>query len=613
MVKAKNRKPKLDSDAIEGMAIRQIETYFERSMSVKTFLEKTDKGPFWDGYLHIYKNETKTNENFVGAIKVQSKGKTVATFSNDNFKYPVRRVDLEAYKKEGTLYFVTQITETEKKLFCRELTPLLISNILRAHKGTQYSSVLMYEVPDDLKLFEERLLVFKKDCEKQITAVATNAKTYTIDDLVSYGINNFSFTVPYRHIQENSLPEYLSSNEVYLYADIDSEHHTIVPIGDAPVKMTFKRMIVENISVGGKVYYYEYENELTRDHIIIRIGGIFEIIIPRDKDLNKMEIRYQKKATSLQGLIKEAEFVLDINKHQSITIGNHTINLIVRKGPHLYEQMLPKWKELDSVLNRLGLQTDIEIENLSKEDGQKLGMLVDIVGRGRKIKLKDFSTCVMNFNVSNINLLLWCYVNGNGECMMGNFFDNVSVKYKFTEDQILPSSIFSYLTSEQWAKVDNICYAKLLKSYQLHIIDNPYIMYMANCDCLNMLRALDDIDTNSNKYEKTANNIREILEWLKKEDGANSITYSLNLIQLNKRLGHISDDEKIWLHSIVDNEEFKAVFRAEASVLLDDYKRCLNLMKRFDLEAAKTFYRDPVSKWFTEEIESDLQKILKSK
>lgn len=611
MTKEKPRKPKLDSDDIEGMAIRQIETFFERSSMVKTYLEKTDKGPFWDGYLHIYKNATKTNENFIGAIKVQSKGKTVASFAKDKFSYPIRRVDLEAYKKEGTLYFVTQITETGKKLFYRELTPSLISNILRAHKGVEKPSVLMYVVPDDLKLVEQRLYVFKKDCEKQITAVTTNAKAYSMEELASRGIKKFTFTVPYKPVTETSLAEYLSSNEVYLYADIDPDHHTIVPIGGAPVRMNFIKSVEEDVSVGGKVYYHEYKNELTRDSIIIHIGDIVDITFPKDNDLKKAKIHYHKKATCLQGIIKEAEFILDICKNGSLKIGTQTVYVRDKKGPRLYEEMLPRWKELDAVLNMLGLQTDIDMENLSDEDGHKLDILVEMVGKGKRVKLEGLGSCIVKFEVSNIYILLWCHADESDGCMMGNFFDGTSVKCKFTEGQYLPSSIFSYLTIEQWSKVDNICYSKQLDSYKEHFVDNPYITQMANRDCLNMLHALDSIDRDSNKFEKTANNIREVLEWLKEKDAANSVTYTLNLMQLNKRLGVFTEDDTKWLRDVVENEELEPIEKAEASVLLDDYTTCMNQMKLFNSELSETFYRDPVSKWFTEEITMYLQQAIK--
>lgn len=167
----KNGKPDLNSDDIENYGIHEIEKYFLGHRRITANLTKCDKGQFWDGALFLYKDGGKVKENYVDRASVQSKGVTVKSIKSPKYSYSIDVKDLMAYMNEGTVYFVTQISPSERKLFYRLLTPTLCHNILRAHKGNTTAAVKMYAMPDDKEGFADLLEVFCNDCKKLATAV----------------------------------------------------------------------------------------------------------------------------------------------------------------------------------------------------------------------------------------------------------------------------------------------------------------------------------------------------------------------------------------------------------------------------------------------------------
>ena len=108
-----------------------------------------------------------------------------------NFTYPIKMTDLNGYLHEGTYYIVVQETNTDSKIFYRELTPIVVRNIIRAHKGQNSVNVVMFQFPETIKEAETNLRQFMTDCIRQ-TSFA-DAEPFTFKDLKSHGITSFFF------------------------------------------------------------------------------------------------------------------------------------------------------------------------------------------------------------------------------------------------------------------------------------------------------------------------------------------------------------------------------------------------------------------------------------
>lgn len=96
----------------------------------------------WDGYIYIYKYNTKhrANEDFVEKIGVQVKGHKVNKLKRGNSKYPIDINYLKAYQKDkkGVLLFVIEMVGNENtKIYYANLFPVDLKEILNKVKENQ--------------------------------------------------------------------------------------------------------------------------------------------------------------------------------------------------------------------------------------------------------------------------------------------------------------------------------------------------------------------------------------------------------------------------------------------------------------------------------------------
>ena len=99
------------------------------------YIDSKEKTPMWDGYIYVYKENSKykANKEFEGKIGVQVKGKVVKKLSDGNSKYSIPVEYLRAYQKDkkGVLLFVVQIIDyAHTKIFYANLLPVDLAEIL---------------------------------------------------------------------------------------------------------------------------------------------------------------------------------------------------------------------------------------------------------------------------------------------------------------------------------------------------------------------------------------------------------------------------------------------------------------------------------------------------
>jgi hypothetical protein len=122
---------KLDASDIENAAIRAVE---DSSYFIKSFLNSGDKEPVWDGNIYFYKTENrKSNDQILGKIETQVKGREVQVFSEKELSYDISVNDLKLYRKDkGIIFFVVEVKENRStKIFYKILLPLDIDEILK--------------------------------------------------------------------------------------------------------------------------------------------------------------------------------------------------------------------------------------------------------------------------------------------------------------------------------------------------------------------------------------------------------------------------------------------------------------------------------------------------
>lgn len=547
----KIKKEVVDTKAIEEKALNYLKSFIEDSKRISQFIDDNDKEPCWDGHLYLYSDGSRDKNHLKGRVPVQVKGIEVSRFQSNKWKFKLEKSDLKAYLHEPTFFIVCQVKKDskERKLFYRELLPDTVRTLLRDMGNSETRKTLFHPLSENLKEFEDQLMVFMRNSTKMVSFADTNPLTF--DDVMKKGIKDFSFITPAQVTDRLKLMKYLSTHETYLYAKISKEFDVEIPISGGPARFAFMKEQDEEIKVGDRVFYKGYKNEIKNGRIIISVGDTLSIDLPMDsEDKVKSVLKFNLNSKYLKESIFEAEFAIALHDIGVLTIGDVKINLNVNESAIIEElrEKLINWKALQNVLDKLHVTVPFDLTTITNEEGRLLDILIDTVGNGKTVKLPGQETSLILFEISNIKLLLWCVAGADGICAFGDFFDKtIQISYKYNGKDKIAASPYSYLKNEDfWAKADNIDFAGLIPAAQEAVTNNAHCYELINLDVLAMIRAYDTLSSiDSVKGNKILQECFNLNEWLiSTEPQKDRLPIHIcNKMQIIKRQRELSENE----------------------------------------------------------------------
>ena len=98
-----------NSDVIDGKAVTEVERLFwPPDSQIIPHMEKFNNVPLLDGYISVYKNNNRINNNYIDVIYTQVKGKTQEDSDFfEEIKYPIEKdLLMIANKYLGLVFFV---------------------------------------------------------------------------------------------------------------------------------------------------------------------------------------------------------------------------------------------------------------------------------------------------------------------------------------------------------------------------------------------------------------------------------------------------------------------------------------------------------------------------
>lgn len=589
----------MDNKAIEEKAIICFKDYILDSKVISPFLNENDKEPCWDGHLYVYSDPSKSKKNLSGRVPVQIKGTIVKRFVTKKYKFSVDVSDLKAYKTEPTVYVVCQQKEhsKERMLFYRFFLPETVKNILKGKESQGSIKVLFHEIPQDLVEFENRIKVFMGDRKKQLSFV--DSKPFTLDDAKRKHITSFTFLAPNANMNTMELMSYLSSHPSFLYAKVDDSLGIEVPISDGPMSFMFQKEMHADVSVNDRVFYDSYLKEIKDGKTVISVGDFVTLTITTEgnDEAMRLDYKFESNATTLHDRIVEAEFVNYVHQYGYFNIGDLKLEVPINDQKYIEANNaeLQNWLELRSLLRKLNVTKDLDINRLTEKDNEHFNILVKTILKGQTLGLNIEEDTVVNLKVSNIQLLLWASRNKDGSCSVGDFFDgHISVVHQINDGTKVKVTPFSYLQKDNlWEVCDNIPLGNIISYYdeikQLH----KHIYDIANHDILFMLKAYDAMDNNSMRRKDLLEASLTLCQWLLKHnpDSDRDVIYRLNLLQIIKRKRQLTTEELDYLKDIISSEDIRPNVKVGACLLAeakDDfqslYEQCTD-MERQEIES----------------------------
>ena len=593
-------KEAVDTKAIEEKALNHFKSFIEDSKVISQFIADNDKEPCWDGHLYLYADGIKDKEHLQGRVPVQIKGTEVDSFVTKKWKYKLEKDDLKAYLEEPTFFIVCQVKKDSKDrmLFFRELLPDLVNKLLRDMGKNETRKTLFHPLTDDLKEFEDQLMVFLSNSKKMISFAHSNL--LSMEEALKKGIKEFSFIVPTKYADRLQLMKYLSTHSSYIYAKISKELDVDMPLSNGPGRFIFQRDDDGEVRVGDRVYFKGYHNEIKEGRIIIKIGNVMTINMPMDNtDMEQTTVKLTTKAKYLKESINEAEFGVALNDTGVLSVGNLDLKMNVHEKEYVEElrQKLMRWKELDNVLDKLHVTKPFDLTAITDGQGKLIDLLIETVGKGNMVNLPGQETTLLFGEIGNIKLLLWCAVGKDGMCAIGDFFDrSIRIAYKISEDETINVSPYSYLQLDKlWEKVDNIDFESIIASAEEAARQHEYCYMMSNYDVLAMITAADALEkTDVERSKKLLEEALKLDEWLIEKEINDKMRplHIINKMQILKRQRELTADERQTLEDMLNEEFAEDMVKAGVYLLLDrqgDFQQLFEKMQEDEKKSVKEF------------------------
>ena len=601
-VKMEKVKDVIDTKAIEEKALNHFKSFIEDSKVISQFIADNDKEPCWDGHLYLYADGIRDKEHLQGRVPIQIKGTEVGRFVTKKWKFKLEKADLKAYLEEPTFFIACQVKKNSKErmLFFRELLPDLVNKLLRDMGKNATRMTLFHPLTEDLKEFEDQLMVFLSNSKKMISFA--HSKLLSMEEALKKGIKDFSFIAPSKYTDRLQLMKYLSTHSSYIYAKISKELDVDMPLSNGPGRFIFQREDDSEVRVGDKVYFKGYHNEIKDGRIIIKIGNVMTINMPMDNtDMKQATVKLTTKAKYLKESINEAEFGVALNDTGVLSVGMLDLQMKVHEKEYVEElrQKLIRWKELDNLLETLHVTKPFDLTAITDDQGKLIDLLIETIGKGNMVNLPGQEATLLLLEIGNIKLLLWCAIGKDGMCAIGDFFDrSIRIAYKISEDETINVSPYSYLQLDKlWEKVDNIDFDNIISSAEEAARQHKYCYMMSNYDVLAMITAADALEkTDVERSKILLEEALKLNDWLIGKEPKDEMRplHIINKMQIMKRQRELTADERQMLEDMLNDEFAGDMVKAGVYLLLDRQEEFQQLFETMQEDEKKSLKEFPI-------------------
>lgn len=590
----------MDSKAIEEKAINKLKEFIEDSKAISQFIDDNDKEPCWDGHLYLYREGGRDKGHLIGRVPVQIKGQTVKRIQTSKWKYLLKKEDLQAYLHEPTFYIVCQIEEKtkEKKLFYKELLPDTVKHLLRDMGSNATRKTKFHPLTEDVHEFEHQLIIFYHNSRKMMS-FASNDFMSLKDVIGMKEDKRYTLSIPVIGKDVISQLKFLSTHENHLYARINDRWKVDIPI-DGTAKLSLMQNVKQEVSVGGRVFYEAYKNEIINGRMIITIGNVMVMNLPMDSsDSEPPAISLTNTAKTLKEAILQSEFVIALHEIGVLKVGEMSFPLKVNgvNPIETIKKSLEGEKALQQVLDKLHVEKELLIDNITEKQERDINILIDTIGKGKIVNIPGVKSSLYEMELCNLTLLLWCSADAQGNCEIGDFFDGkVEPKYKFDGKEAKTASLYSYLKNDHlWERVDNIDYSGLIEAADKMCKVDEAGYVMTNYDVLAMISASDAVEkTDKQRSERLLVEAAKLNSWLEENDIHKELKpmHKVNGLQIIKRQRSFSEDEIADMNSMLEDGSTDNSLKAALALLLgkhEEFEGFYGKMTKEDQEAMRNF------------------------
>ena len=584
-----------NSTLIEQAAITKLKDALARTGIVNAQITENDKTLSWDGELQIYEaGESFSKSLLKGRIPVQVKGTVVKSFPTKPYAtFQADVNDLKNYLNDGgVLFFVVQLRDFDDyRIYYAPLLPIDLRKLLNQAGTCQSKSIRLEQLPhNDADTVSGILLDFFENKKKQSQLLPAISSLRDLDDS-GIEIAQFGFAVPtYGLTCMEDVFDRMLHHPHYVYATPKN-----VPVSFAVDKFWVEQIIMHcdsPVYVNGERLFDRIDVIRKADkNLELKIGEHFTITFNQDH----LHFQHNTKG-SLREQIRTVKLLSAFANGEEIRFGDFLLppekaNLHDR-APDEVTAYLHKLQRYQKTLDTLYIHKDLQMDDLSDADMQKLDWLADSIldHNPVPISLNGRSGAGM-LRIGNIAaLLLLCESSNENEFFLQDFLNQTDctlILDTISSEKKILASPYVMLTLDILQQVDNIDFHAIVPSimqYSYHIVYGDRIWQLSEA----LLKYYDYC-----KREDLLDIVIQLMDFLQENDPDRNIVYQVNRLQAEKRRRMLTKEELQYLLEVKSTIVSKMLLLM-VNVLLESFQEAQIIYDTLDDLERESFNQSPI-------------------
>lgn len=525
---------------IELEGVEAVEKYIRRNRYLKPYFQRNDKSPIFDGEVFVYKddNKHKPNTSLLGCVKVQIKGikKSKKEESLNILSYSVKVNDLQVFLKDGgAIFFVSEIYDDfDSRVFYCILLPIDINAILKDKMNQETVTLKLSRLPAEEIEVADIFLNFIYDKIAQLSTA--DKEKVNMQDWLNSGHKLNDISISYSSFDKNIVNPFqlMTKHSMYVYQNID-QFNIKIPI-DKAEKLIVNYNDLDKIE--SKTFIYDKVSTKWEDGNANYSFGKTLIL-----HLSTTSIELVTKLNgSLNEVIRDLSFLIEIIEYRYFKINQNTVSIndldvsYVNSVRNLFDQ----YTAIKSALDFLGVDDDLNIQDVVESELWKIDLLINISKRGASQFISNVESRLISLNIANLRILL-IEQNIDGRKQYINYFKPELCFYYSINDEEDKFQVSRYV----YLNTNNL----LLSNFKLELVFDDIVKFSTSNNyrykeliVLFLLELIKTYDINRDENIRFIYLADKLSDWL--------LTYELNTInkinkyQVIKRMKYLTDDQK---------------------------------------------------------------------
>lgn len=584
----------ISSRKIEALAIHELNGALLRCPYLSSFIDSNDRTPAWDGCVMVYDrpNEEK-KKNIRGRVPVQVKGvHRSGDFDKGKTTFQVEVTDLERYYYDGgVIFFVVQVNveKNEGAIFYLSLLPYELNQIIEQTKNQKTYTIHLKEFPrDDTDEMASIFFFFLTNKTKQMGIIGKQNLSIPMLQENGVKIERIHSTIQLVGKQKESIESYITTHEIYLYANIEGCNIDI-PVGKA-VNISTEVRIDEEVKINGEIYYSNCTAITKEGRLIYKIGKSSYISCKNEQDI---EFIFKPTGT-LSERICDLKFIIAFLNSGEMYVGEKSVAMSDADNESMdyHNRQLSYYKDIERMLQLLGVHEEMECDNLTARDKKNINnCLRALLYRERfEIKEVDADFAYAFLVLSNLKILLYYRKRADGYYEAENFFNLCEkIFVKNQTGQMIEVSPCVLLKDVSFEHISNIDYEAMRDSITQMDMSEELLFTETNNLLLHIISEYDRC-----RNPKLLDFAEEIYTWMSKRyTSVYEELVTLNLLQIVKRKRNLTTDEILKLAALRE-EKWCLEVRCGAYILLSEYDNAKKCLEQMSYDVRDKFKKYPI-------------------